>query len=67
LKGEIWVFNKTFTQYIPLSLYDLQLWLGTPSIVVFDCSCAGLVIQWFNKFAEQREQEIEVFSFFRFM
>lgn len=57
--GEIWVFNKTFTQYIPLSLYDLQVWLGTPSIVVFDCSCAGLVVQWFNKFAEQREQEVE--------
>src|SRR5438046_932966 len=24
LSGEIWVFNKNFTQYIPISLYDLQ-------------------------------------------
>jgi len=23
--GEIWVFNKNFTQYIPLSIYELQL------------------------------------------
>ena len=22
--GEVWVFNKSYTQYIPLSLYDLQ-------------------------------------------
>lgn len=22
--GEIWVFNKSFTQYIPMSIYDLQ-------------------------------------------
>ena len=25
--GEIWVFNRSYTQYIPLSLYDLQSWL----------------------------------------
>jgi hypothetical protein len=23
--GEIWVFNKNYTQYIPLSVYDLQV------------------------------------------
>jgi hypothetical protein len=23
--GEIWVFNKSYTQYIPLSIYDLQV------------------------------------------
>lgn len=22
--GEIWVFNKSYTQYIPMSIYDLQ-------------------------------------------
>lgn len=22
--GEVWVFNKSYTQYIPLSIYDLQ-------------------------------------------
>jgi regulator-associated protein of mTOR len=38
------VFNKNFTQYIPLSIYDLQTWLGSPSIYVFDCSSAGVLI-----------------------
>eukprot|EP00887_Chlorella_sp_A99_P005702 scaffold1.g5702.t1 len=53
--GEIWVFNKSYTQYIPLSIYDLQTWVGTPAIYVFDCSaagqilnrCSGVALRWF--------------------
>lgn len=56
--GEIWVFNKNYTQYIPLSLYDLQSWVGTPAIYVFDCSAAGLIINSFKTFAAQRMQEV---------
>uniref|UniRef100_A0A2C9JG35 Raptor N-terminal CASPase-like domain-containing protein n=1 Tax=Biomphalaria glabrata TaxID=6526 RepID=A0A2C9JG35_BIOGL len=55
--GEIWVFNKSYTQYIPLSLYDLQIWMGSPSIYVFDCSNAGIIIDLFKTFTTQREQE----------
>ncbi|PRP73403.1 regulatory-associated protein of mTOR-like [Planoprotostelium fungivorum] len=55
--GEIWFFNKNFTQYIPLSIYDLQSWLGCPSIYVFDCNYAGLIVNWFLTFAEQREKD----------
>jgi regulator-associated protein of mTOR len=51
--GEIWVFNKTFTQYIPLSIFDLQQWLGTPSIYVFDCSAAGQVLESFIQYEAQ--------------
>ncbi|KAI8842089.1 hypothetical protein BC829DRAFT_446566 [Chytridium lagenaria] len=29
--GEVWVFNKNYTQYIPVSVYDIQSWLGAPS------------------------------------
>jgi regulator-associated protein of mTOR len=57
LSGEIWVFNKTFTQYIPVSLYDLQSWLGAPSLLVYDCAEAGTVIQNFNHFIERHEAE----------
>eukprot|EP00957_Ditylum_brightwellii_P078617 5976989-Ditylum_brightwellii.AAC.1 len=39
--GEIWVFDKHHTQYIPLSVSDLKKWIGKPSIVVLDCSGAG--------------------------
>eukprot|EP00698_Gefionella_okellyi_P000460 TRINITY_DN1041_c0_g1_i1.p1 TRINITY_DN1041_c0_g1~~TRINITY_DN1041_c0_g1_i1.p1 ORF type:complete len:1112 (+),score=196.08 TRINITY_DN1041_c0_g1_i1:55-3390(+) len=63
--GEIWVFNKTFTQYIPLSLYDLQTWMGGPSIFVFDCSAAALIVSAFQTFADQREKEIESGSSYR--
>ncbi|EPX74876.1 WD repeat protein [Schizosaccharomyces octosporus yFS286] len=55
--GEIWVFNKNYTQYIPVSLYDLQTWLGAPCIYVYDCSAAGNIIANFIRFAEQRDRE----------
>ena len=54
--GEIWVFNKSYTQYIPMSIYDLQAWVGSPAIYVFDCSAAGLIINSFRAFSEQRTQ-----------
>ena len=52
--------HQNYTQYIPLSIYELQTWVGNPSIYVFDCSSAGLIVNWFLKFAEQREREQEV-------
>lgn len=55
--GEIWVFNRTYTQYIPLSIYDLQTWMSSPSIYVWDCSNAGVIVNSFNNFAEQHEME----------
>ncbi|XP_055700757.1 regulatory-associated protein of mTOR [Phlebotomus papatasi] len=59
VNGEIWVFNRTYTQYIPLSIYDLQTWMGAPSIYVYDCSNAGIIVNSFNTFAEQHEREME--------
>ncbi|ABO96460.1 predicted protein [Ostreococcus lucimarinus CCE9901] len=50
--GEIWVFNKSYTQYIPLSVFDLQAWTGTPAIYVFDCSNAGLIVKSFLKLSD---------------
>ncbi|KMU88134.1 WD repeat-containing protein mip1 [Coccidioides immitis H538.4] len=55
--GEIWVFNKTYTQYIPVSLYDLQSWLAGPSLFVFDVSHAGHIVSNFHKFVEKHEKE----------
>ncbi|TFY81020.1 hypothetical protein EWM64_g2987 [Hericium alpestre] len=39
--GELWCFNRTYTQYIPVSLAEVQQWLGTP----------------FNLFAQRRDNE----------
>ncbi|CAI9293510.1 unnamed protein product [Lactuca saligna] len=41
--GEIWFFNR----YIPLPISDLDSWLKTPSIYVFDCSVAGVIANAF--------------------
>ena len=57
VNGEIWVFNRNYTQYIPLSLYDLQAWMGSPSIFVYDCSNAGIIVKAFEQFADQHEKE----------
>ena len=55
--GEVWYFNRNYTQYIPVSLYDLQLWLAGPSIYVLDVSHAGNVILNFDRFVEKHEAE----------
>lgn len=55
--GEIWVFNKNYTQYIPVSLYDLQSWLAGPSLFVFDVSHAGNILLNFHSFVEKHERE----------
>ncbi|CDQ69696.1 unnamed protein product [Oncorhynchus mykiss] len=52
--------KQNYTQYIPLSVYDLQTWMGSPSIFVYDCSNAGIIVKSFKQFALQREQELEV-------
>ncbi|XP_030381104.1 regulatory-associated protein of mTOR [Scaptodrosophila lebanonensis] len=57
--GEIWVFNKTFTQYIPLSIFDLVAWMSAPSIYVYDCSNAGIILNLFQTYADQHERELE--------
>lgn len=41
------LFLQSYTQYIPLPIRDLDSWLKTPSIYVFDCSAAGMVVNAF--------------------
>ena len=55
--GEIWVFNRDYTQYIPISLYDLQTWLGGPGLCIYDCSHAGNVIANYEKYVGKHEEE----------
>ena len=55
--GEFWVFNKDYTQYIPVSMYDLQTWLGGPVIYIYDCSHAGNIVANFDRFLDKHETE----------
>jgi hypothetical protein len=38
--GELWCFNRTYAQYIPVSIQEAQDWLGSPGTYVWDCSAA---------------------------
>ncbi|KAJ6454525.1 raptor N-terminal caspase like domain-containing protein [Mycena vitilis] len=55
--GELWCFNRNYTQYIPVSLQEVQTWLGSPAIYIWDCSAAGHLLSNFNIFAERRDLE----------
>lgn len=55
--GEIWIFNKNYTQYIPMSLSDLQCLISGPSIFVWDVSEAGSIVDNFIKYAEKHKAD----------
>lgn len=54
--GEIWMFNRGYTQYIPVSVYELQSWLGSPVIYCYDCSGAGNIVRSFDDFVQKRKE-----------
>ncbi|KNZ76317.1 WD repeat-containing protein mip1 [Termitomyces sp. J132] len=58
--GELWCFNRDYTQYIPVSLQELQGWLGSPCVYIWDCSAAGHLLNNFNLFAERRDHEVNM-------
>lgn len=41
--GELWVFNKQFTQYIPVNVADIVTWIGKPSVWILDCPAAAFL------------------------
>ena len=47
--GEVWVFNQGYTQYMPLSILDLQAWVEQPAMFVFDCPSAGVLLPAFEE------------------
>ena len=54
----MFMFLQSLMQYIPLAMYDLQTWTTSPSIFVYDCSSAGIIVSSFNFFANQRERDV---------
>ncbi|GAA5953517.1 hypothetical protein JCM3765_005061 [Sporobolomyces pararoseus] len=57
--GELWLFNRQYTQYIPVSLADIISWIGSPAIYVWDCSAAGNIVEKVKEFSAKRDQELE--------
>jgi regulator-associated protein of mTOR len=58
--GELWCFNRNYTQYIPVSLSEMQGWLGSPGVYIWDCSAAGNLLQNFNTFAARRDGDVNM-------
>jgi regulator-associated protein of mTOR len=56
--GEIWLFNRQYTQYIPLSLLELLGWISSPAIFIWDCSAAGNIVTKVVEFAARKDEEV---------
>lgn len=56
--GELWLFNKQYTQYIPVSLAEIVAWLGSPTIFVWDCSAAGNIVTKVQEFGIKRDADL---------
>ncbi|PVU88164.1 hypothetical protein BB561_005997 [Smittium simulii] len=57
--GDIWVFNKSYSQYIPLSAMELSNWAGSPTIYIWDVSNSEAVINAFQSAARLKQAEAE--------
>ncbi|SCU64890.1 Raptor N-terminal CASPase like domain containing protein, putative [Trypanosoma equiperdum] len=44
--GEIWMFDKKRTSYVPLSLAEMAEHLSSPTLYVFDCNSAGSLLKF---------------------
>ncbi|KAK4334475.1 Target of rapamycin complex 1 subunit KOG1 [Rhodotorula toruloides] len=56
--GEIWMFNRQYTQYIPVSLAEIIGWIGSPAIYVWDCSAAGNIVSKVQEFSTKRDADL---------
>ncbi|BGP15435.1 hypothetical protein JCM10213_005064 [Rhodosporidiobolus nylandii] len=56
--GELWLFNRQYTQYIPVSLAEIIAWVGSPAIYVWDCSAAGNIVAKVQEFSAKRDAEL---------
>lgn len=57
--GELWVFGKHYTHYMPVAVAELRSWLGDPAIYVLDCSGAGALLPHFMDLMGNTEKERE--------
>uniref|UniRef100_A0A0N4ZSL6 WD_REPEATS_REGION domain-containing protein n=1 Tax=Parastrongyloides trichosuri TaxID=131310 RepID=A0A0N4ZSL6_PARTI len=55
--GEIWVFDKNITKYIPLNILDLMAWMNGPSVYIWDMHMAGRVTDGMTNFTSTSLKE----------
>lgn len=62
INGEMWCFNRQYTQYIPLTVMDVHNWTAGPALLVLDCSAAGNLFEAYRKLADLGEDLIMLSS-----
>ena len=60
--GELWCFNSNYTEYLPVSICDIAQWLGTPSVIVSDCSDAGKIYNTFRDYQVAMMRQKQLFK-----
>lgn len=60
--GEIWVFNRQYTQYIPVSVADVVGYLSGPTVYIWDCSNAGNIVNKIKDLQALPEGKFPTFS-----
>ena len=43
--GELWLFNREYTQYLPVSIREVLGWCGWPAVVVVEAGGGGAVVE----------------------
>lgn len=56
VNGEIWVFNKNYTQYMPLNVCELRDATHSPAVYVLEFSGAGILLPHFATTPRQTHQ-----------
>ncbi|KAH9586452.1 Raptor [Trypanosoma melophagium] len=48
--GEIWLFDKDRTHYVPINITEIAQLLDSPTLYVFDCNSAGAILKhWYKE------------------
>jgi hypothetical protein len=59
--GEVWMFDKERTHYVPLNITEMAELADTPALYVFDCNSAGSLLQRWCKDRLQERRPHDLF------
>ncbi|EPY22663.1 hypothetical protein STCU_08185 [Strigomonas culicis] len=63
--GEVWMFSRDRTHYVPLNILDMAELVHSPTVYVIDCNAAGWVLQrWYAERQHEQLQELRAHDLF---
>ena len=57
--GELWLFNREYTQYLPVGVRDVLGWSGWPAVVVVEAASGGAVVEEVGRWVEEGKRADE--------